>query len=111
VIVCRLILSLSGSPEVDVGGVGGVARISRMPEKPAQELAVAVAGPTVNVVIAFVLFLILGTIKPDALSRIDDPQISFVARLAAANIFLVIFNMSRSASRSSTSRKLRVNRR
>ena len=81
------------TPDVTLLPIGGVARISRMPEKPAQELAVAVAGPMVNVVIAFSLFLILGTIEPDALSRIDDPQISFVVRLAAANIFLVIFNM------------------
>jgi len=81
------------TPDVTLLPIGGVARISRMPEKPAQELAVAVAGPMVNVVIAFFLFLILGTIEPDALSRVDDPQISFVARLAAANIFLVIFNM------------------
>jgi CBS domain-containing protein len=65
----------------------------RMPEKPAQELAVAIAGPMVNVVIAFLIFLLIGTIQSDSLARIDDPRVSLLARLAAVNVFLVLFNM------------------
>jgi hypothetical protein len=67
--------------------------MQRMPEKPVQELAVAIAGPMVNVVIAFLLFLVLGTIQPDYLAHIDDPRVSLLARLAATNVFLVLFNM------------------
>ncbi len=81
------------TPEVILLPIGGVAMMPRMPEKPAQELAVAVAGPMVNVVIAFFLFLLLGAIHPDNLARIDDPRVSLLARLAAANVFLVLFNM------------------
>lgn len=81
------------TPDVVLLPIGGVARMPRMPDKPSQELAVAVAGPMVNVVIAFLLFLVLGTVQPDYLTRIDDPRISFLARLAAVNIFLVLFNM------------------
>jgi len=81
------------TPDVILLPIGGVARISRMPEKPTQELAVAMAGPMVNIAIAFLLFVVLGTIKSESLAHIDDPRISLLARLAGVNIFLVLFNL------------------
>lgn len=81
------------TPDVILLPIGGVARMPRMPEKPAQELAVAIAGPMVNVVIAFLIFLLIGTIQSDSLAHIDDPRVSLLARLAAVNVFLVLFNM------------------
>jgi Zn-dependent protease/CBS domain-containing protein len=81
------------TPDVILLPIGGVARMPRMPEKPAQQLAVAIAGPMVNIVIASLLFLILGTIESESLAHIDDPRVSLLARLAAVNVFLVLFNL------------------
>jgi Zn-dependent protease/predicted transcriptional regulator len=74
--------------------IGGVARLERMPDKPVQELWVALAGPAVNVVIAAVLLVWLGiTSAFEPLSALSVTSGSFVERLAAVNIFLVLFNM------------------
>jgi stage IV sporulation protein FB len=63
-----------------------------MPEKPVQELLVALAGPAVNVGIAGVLFVIVGFPNPPA--DIESIlQIPFGQRLLVVNISLVLFNM------------------
>lgn len=81
------------SPEVTLLPIGGVADMNKMPDKPYQELLIALAGPLVNVVIAALLLLGLGAFEPAALTQVDDPAINLVQRLAAANLFLAIFNM------------------
>ncbi|MBI1783872.1 site-2 protease family protein, partial [Candidatus Sumerlaeota bacterium] len=74
--------------------IGGVARLERMPDQPAQELWVALAGPAVNVVIATALFAVQyasGTLAPlNQLTMVNGP---FLERLMIVNAFLVVFNM------------------
>ncbi len=74
--------------------IGGVARLERMPEKPAQELVVALAGPVVNVVIAAGLFagLVLSG-KWQLLFEVSSLHGGFAQRLMLVNIFLVLFNL------------------
>lgn len=73
---------------------GGISSMERMPDKPSQELIVAVAGPAVNVAIAAVLILWLGPrFNLEALTEIENPAVSLAVKIAGANIILVVFNM------------------
>ena len=74
--------------------IGGIARMERMPEKPMQELWVALAGPAVNVVIAVVLMVGLaatGSFTP--IEEISAISGSFWQRLIMVNLILVVFNL------------------
>lgn len=81
------------SPQVTLLPIGGAASMDRMPDKPYQELFIATAGPAVNLVIALALLLVLKAFDFHSALRIDDPTISLTQRLAAANIFLALFNL------------------
>jgi len=75
--------------------IGGVARLEKMPDKPVQELWVALAGPAVNVVIAALLLAVLlvtGTFNPSvfSLSLTDG---TLIERLLVVNITLALFNL------------------
>jgi Zn-dependent protease len=74
--------------------IGGVARLERMPEEPAQELWVALAGPAVNVAIALLLFGWLqasGDWQP--IDRMGVARGAFIERVMLANVFLTLFNL------------------
>jgi Zn-dependent protease len=78
--------------------IGGLASMERMPEKPQQELLVAVAGPAVNVVIALILLLVgsfglSDMFDPGNMESLANitPQ-NFLYALCLINIILVLFN-------------------
>src|SRR5829696_4613490 len=82
------------TPDVTLWPIGGVASLERIPDKPREELVVALAGPAVNVVIAAVLVVVLGSGFDGAvMTEMENPRAGLLARLAGANIFLVVFNM------------------
>lgn len=77
--------------------IGGVARLERMPEDPRQELAVALAGPAVNVALAVVFFAAL-VLLGQPLLPIDMGDFSilganFLRRLLWINVILAGFNL------------------
>ena len=82
------------TPDVTLLPIGGVARLERIPEKPSEELLVALAGPAVNIVIALALVVLAGArLDAQHLSAVESSRVAMIDRLAAVNIFLAIFNM------------------
>ena len=82
------------TPDITLLPIGGVARLERIPEEPWREIAIAVAGPAVNVAICLLLVLVLGAVPAPAEGlAVEDPRTGFLARLFWVNAFLVIFNM------------------
>lgn len=80
--------------------IGGVAALEKIPEKPKEELAVALAGPAVNAAIAFLLFLVLplgqyaGFEPAEWEAFFGRPTLaSFLVYLFMANAMLVAFNL------------------
>ncbi len=78
--------------------IGGVASMSKMPEKPVQELLVALAGPSVNLLIGALLWGYLTQIKGIALENLTTelsrltPN-NFLLQLMLANFILALFNL------------------
>ena len=76
--------------------IGGIASIEKFPENPRQELAISIAGPVVNIVIASLIWLIL---LPNTRFLETPPDISvmhghdFLYNLRIVNIGLAIFNL------------------
>jgi Zn-dependent protease len=89
-----------GVSEILLLPIGGVARLTSEPKKPVHELLIALAGPLVNVVIAFLLFAVLVRFSPEApfaahdIGRLAEPTpLGLVRWLFLGNVTLAIFNM------------------
>jgi Zn-dependent protease/predicted transcriptional regulator len=71
--------------------IGGVARLERMPEKPAQEIVVAIAGPAVNVVIAALLWAVLSGLGARPASSLLGGGL--LETLLVVNLMMLGFNL------------------
>ena len=82
------------TPDITLLPIGGVARLARIPDKPWQELVVAVAGPLVNVVIAAALiFVVHRSAELEHLQYLESPRVELLSKLASVNVMLVLFNL------------------
>lgn len=74
--------------------IGGLARLERMPEDPRQELAVALAGPAVNVLLAALCLAVLAMQHQIAgFSMASLTRGSFVGQMLMVNVILAVFNL------------------
>lgn len=82
------------TPDITLLPIGGIARLERMPDKPWQELVVALAGPAVNVVIAFALYVVVGRFFGlGDLQEMAAGRGNLLTQLLAINVILVAFNL------------------
>lgn len=93
--------------DIILSPIGGVARLYRMPELPAQELIVAISGPLVNVALAAILGPLAWWLAPDELLQLarmiqgrpimmeeESPFLAyFLPALFLLNIVLALFNL------------------
>jgi Zn-dependent protease len=83
-----------GTRDITLYPIGGVASLERMPTRPSAELAIALAGPAVNVVIAAGLFLVLLLGGMTASTWAFNPVGGgLLSNLLWVNVVLVIFNL------------------
>ena len=91
-----------GTHDITLLPIGGLARLERMPREPRQELAIAVAGPAVNVALALlfggILFTTQGVRSLEALGVLLLPSQGLtlpgiLAQLVEINVGLILFNL------------------
>jgi CBS domain-containing protein len=68
--------------------------MEEMPEKPVQEIAMAIVGPFINLAIAAILYLLVGWWSGIGVPNLNpDSTRAFVGGLIGVNIWLAIFNL------------------
>ena len=74
--------------------IGGVARLEKMPDKPGEQLLVALAGPAVNLAIAVLLFALVRLLdSPGDIEAVRRAGGSFLERLMWINVSIAAFNL------------------
>ncbi|HEX2098975.1 MAG TPA: site-2 protease family protein [Rubrobacteraceae bacterium] len=83
-------------PDITLLPIGGLARLKALPDKPFDEVKIAIAGPLVNVVLAPIFFAVAFLLGTDQLVNVLERggslgQVFFF--LSLINIFLAVFNL------------------
>jgi Zn-dependent protease len=85
-----------GTRDITLYPIGGVARLDRMSERPAEELLIALAGPAVNLAIVLLLSPFVMAAAGTGLLH-GDGAVAVLARFTAglclSNLVLLVFNL------------------
>jgi Zn-dependent protease/CBS domain-containing protein len=74
--------------------IGGVAVMEEIPEKPKQEIAMSIVGPLINLFIAGVLYVLVGSWTGIGVPNLyPESARVFLGNLIGVNIMLAIFNL------------------
>ena len=86
--------------QIVLSPIGGVAQLTRMPEKPIEEFVIAIAGPAVNFVIAGLMWVVAALLNINlgnaltVLSGYGGVSLSALfTYIFVYNIFLAVFNL------------------
>jgi Zn-dependent protease/CBS domain-containing protein len=86
--------------QIVLSPIGGIAQLQRMPDKPIQELVIAIAGPAVNIGIAFLIIAagIAAGLNISALANTFSMSESatltaLISYIFISNLFLAAFNL------------------
>jgi Zn-dependent protease len=74
--------------------IGGIAQMESLPQKPKQEMLIALAGPAVNLVIALIILPFVDAhrlVQAESLSEIHTAN--FLLALIIINLWLAVFNL------------------
>lgn len=93
-----------GTRDISLYPIGGIARLERMSEEPVQEIAIALAGPAVNVVIVGLLVPVLvalaaaGPLNHHSAEEVGQGGLlsvltPFVVWLLAGNVLMILLNL------------------
>jgi Zn-dependent protease len=83
-----------GTRDITLLPIGGVARLDRIPERPRDEIVIAIAGPAVSFAIALALWALVAASGQALSLRVAlGPDGSLLQRVAAQNLLLGLFNL------------------
>lgn len=80
--------------DITLWPMGGIAGLTRMPEEPGRELAIALAGPAVNVALAGIFGLVYAVLNAQGMNVGGPTPITFfLLQMIGINTALAVFNL------------------
>ena len=80
-------------PRILLMPIGGMAEFDHMPREPKKEIGIALAGPTVNLIIVAILILCIGWPDDWDSSALYEGMTGFWVEIAIANFGMAVFNL------------------